>query len=75
MLLWQSGDLANDKKTVSHYLSNAPVLNGQNEDGWNTNQNQIKNINPFHIVFEVLKVLLIIIWIEPLDLLFLVVLC
>ena len=30
MLLWQSGDLANDKKTVSHYLSNAPVLNGQN---------------------------------------------
>ena len=52
-----------------------PVLNanGQNQDGWNTNQNQLKNTNLFHIVFEVLKVLFIkICKMQPLDLLFLV---
>ena len=37
--------------------------------------NQMKNTNPFCIVFEVLKVLLIIIWMQSLNLLFLVVLC
>ena len=36
-----------------------PVLNGQNHDGWNANQNQLKNKHLFHIVFEVLKVLFI----------------
>ena len=42
-------------------------------DGWNTNQNQMKNAHPFYIVFEVLKVLIIIICkMQPLDLLFLV---
>ena len=27
-----------------------PVLNGQYQDGWNTNQNQMKNTCPFYIV-------------------------
>ena len=35
----------------------------------------MKNTHPFYIVFEVLKVLLMIIWMQPLDLLFLAVLC
>ena len=49
------------------------VLNRQNQDWWSTNQNQIKNIYPFYIVFEVLKVLLTIICkMQPLHLLFLV---
>ena len=48
-------------------------LNRQNQDGWNTNQNQMKNTHSFYIVFEVLKVLYIIICkIQLLDLLFLV---
>ena len=52
------------------------VLNRQNQDGWNTNQNQLKNTNLFYIVFEVLKVLLIkICKIQLLDFLFLVALC
>ena len=38
-----------------------PVLNEQNQDGWNTNKNQMKNAHSFYIVFEVLEVLLIII--------------
>ena len=38
-----------------------PVLNGQNQGGWNTSQNQMKITHPFCIVFEVLKVLLTII--------------
>ena len=53
-----------------------PVLNGQNQDGWNTNQNQMKNMSPSYFVFQVLKVLLIkICKMQPLggrDLLFLV---
>ena len=58
------------KKTPHH-----PVLNGQNQRGWNTNQNEMKNTQPLYIVFEVLKVLLIIICkMRPLDSLFLVVL-
>ena len=36
----------------------AYVLNGQNQDGWNTNENQMKNTPPFYIEFQVLKVLL-----------------
>ena len=36
-----------------------PVLNGQYQDVWNTNQNQAKNTYPFYIVFQVLKVLLV----------------
>ena len=62
-------------------LSNHPppqprVLKEQNQDGWNTNQNQLKNTHLFHIVFEVLKVLFIkICKMQPLDLLFLVALC
>ena len=52
-----------------------PVLNGQYQDGWNTNQKQMKNAQPFYTVFQVLKVLLIKIYkIQPPDLLFLVVL-
>ena len=43
------------KQTLPH------VLNGQNQDGWNTNKNQMKTTHPFYTVFEVLKVLLIII--------------
>ena len=31
----------------------------QNQAGWNANQNQIKNIHLFDILFQVLKVLLI----------------
>ena len=58
-------------------LSNPPpILNRQNQDGWNTNQNQMRNTRHFYIVFEVLKVLLTIICkTQPLDLSFLVVLC
>ena len=53
-----------------------PVLNRQNLDGCNTNQNQMKNAHPFYIVFEVLKVLIAIVCkMQPLDLLFLAVLC
>ena len=36
----------------------SPFLNGQNQDRWNTNQNQMKYTHLF-IVFEVLKVLLV----------------
>ena len=36
-----------------------PILNGQYQDGWNTSLNQMKNTPPFHIIFHVLKVLLI----------------
>ena len=36
-----------------------PVLTGQYQDVWNTNQNQAKNTYPFYIVFQVLKVLLV----------------
>ena len=36
------------------------VLNGQYQDEWNTNQNQMKSMHPFYIAFQqVLKVLLI----------------
>ena len=53
-----------------------PVLNRQNLDECSTNQNQMKNAHPFYIVFEVFKVLITIICkMQPLDLLFLVVLC
>ena len=52
-----------------------PVLNGQNEDGRNIIQNQMKNAHPLYIVFEVLKVHLIkICEMQPLNLLFLVML-
>ena len=52
------------------------VLNGQNQDGQNTKQNQMKNTHPLYLAFEVLKVHLIISCeTQPLDLLFLVVLC
>ena len=52
-----------------------PVLNGQYQAGWNTNQNQIENIHLFDILFQVLKVLLIKIYkIQLPVLLFLVVL-
>ena len=55
---------------------NSPVLKRQNQDGCNINQNQLKNTHLFHIVFEVLKVLLIkICQMQPLDILFLVVVC
>ena len=37
-------------------LHHPPVLNGQYQNGQNTNQNQMKNTCPFHIVFQVLKV-------------------
>ena len=58
------------KKTLT-----PPVLNRQYQDGWNTKQKQMKNTHPLYTVFEVLKVLLIIICkMQPLDLLFLVVL-
>ena len=54
--------------------SRLSILNGQYQDGWNTKQKQMKNIYPFCIVFQVLKVLLIkICKIQPPDLLFLVV--
>ena len=47
------------------------VLNGQYQDRWNTNQNQMKNTCPFYIVFQVLKVPLIkICKKQPLNLLF-----
>ena len=36
-----------------------PVLNGENQDGRNTIQNQMKNTHPLYIAFEVLKVHLI----------------
>ena len=36
-----------------------PVLYGQYQDEWNTNQNRIKNTPPFYIVFQVLKLPLI----------------
>ena len=36
-----------------------PILNRQYHDGLNTNQSQTKNMCPFYIVFQVLKVLLI----------------
>ena len=49
------------------------VLNRQNQDGQNTNKDQMKNSCPFYIVFQVLKVLLInISKIKPPDLLILV---
>ena len=49
-----------------------PVPNGQNQNGQNTNQNQMKNTHPLYIVFELLKVHLIITCeMQPLDLLFL----
>ena len=51
------------------------VLNGQYQDGWNTNQNQAKHTRTFYIVFQVLKVLFIkICKTHPPDPLFLVVL-
>ena len=31
----------------------SPVLKGQYQDGWNTNQKQMKNVHPFCIVFQV----------------------
>ena len=36
-----------------------PVLKGQYQDGWNTNQNQIKIHAFYYIAFQVLKVLLV----------------
>ena len=58
------------------FLPPHPVLNGQNQDEKKTNQNEMKSEHPFCIVFEVLKVLLIIICkVQPLDFFFLVVLC
>ena len=33
-------------------------LNRQNQDEWNINQDQMKNMTPFYIVCQVLKVLL-----------------
>ena len=54
--------------------SRLSILNRQYQDGWNTNQKQMKNVHPFCIVFQVLKVLLIkICKIQTPDLLFLVV--
>ena len=51
-----------------------PVLNGKNQEGRNINQNQMKNTHRSYIVFEVLKVYLTIIFeMQPLHLLFLVV--
>ena len=35
-----------------------PVLNRQYQDEWNINQDQMKNMIPFYIVCQVLKVLL-----------------
>ena len=35
-----------------------PDLNRQNQDEWNINQDQMKNMTPFYIVCQVLKVLL-----------------
>ena len=53
-----------------------PVFNGQYQNGWNANQNQMKNTQPFYITFQVLKVLLIKIckYIQPPELLLFVVL-
>ena len=55
-------------------LSNPPTSCSEqkNQDGWNTNQNQMKNAHTFYTVLEVLKVLIIICKMQPLDLLFLV---
>ena len=51
-----------------------PVINGQYQNGQNTNQNQIKNTCPFYILFQVLRLIPIkICKIQPLDILFLVV--
>ena len=56
-------------------LYTSPNLNRQYQNGQNTNQNQKKNVCPFYTVFQVLEVLLIkICKIQPLDLLFLVIL-
>ena len=45
--------------TPPHPLSLLLRDNVKRQDRWNTNQNQMKNASPFHIVFQVLKVLLI----------------
>ena len=54
-----------------------PIFNGQYRDGWNANQNQMKNTCPFYIVFQVLQVLLIKIckYIQPPEHLLVVALC
>ena len=35
-----------------------PVVNGQYQDGWNTNQNQMKNTTFLHCISQLLRVLL-----------------
>ena len=42
--------------SVKQNPSPTPVLNRQYQDGWNTNQNQMKNTTSFYIVFQVLSV-------------------
>ena len=42
--------------SVKQNPSPTPVLNRQYQDGWNTNQNQMKNTTSFYIVFQVLRV-------------------
>ena len=39
--------------------STLPILKGQYQAGWNTKQDQIKNMHLFDILFQVLKLLLI----------------
>ena len=59
--------------TVKQRSPQPSVLNRQNQDGQNTNKDQMKNSCLFYIVFQVLKVLLInISKIKPPDLLILV---
>ena len=52
-------------------LQNLPAVNRQCQNGQDTNQNQMKNTCPFHIVFQILKARLC--KIEPPYLLFLAV--
>ena len=40
-------------------LTDNIMVDGTTTTGWNTNQNQMKNIYPFNIVFQVLKVVFI----------------
>ena len=42
---------------VKHLLTHPPVLNGQNQDGGNTIQNQLKDKHPLYILFQVLKIM------------------
>ena len=50
------------------------IVDGATTTGWNTNQNQMKNICPFYSVFQVLKVVFMKNFkMQPPDLLFLVI--